>query len=100
MAAGELAARERLKPQSVTRLIAAIVAGGFAERVVDNSDRRRFVVAITAEGRATLAREMQRRDRHLARLLESLDSSERDAIAATCRLLERLANAAAGLVAK
>ena len=94
LVAGQLANRERLKPQSVTRLIAALAALGLVKRVVDETDRRRFVVAITIEGRDTLSREMRRRDRQLAQLLANLSDAERSTIAAVCSLLERLAKAA------
>jgi DNA-binding MarR family transcriptional regulator len=92
MASGELARRERLKPQSVTRLIAALVEGGLAARIVDSSDRRRLLVSITTHGRQELAREMRRRDRQLARRLLKLSVAERTTLAAASLLLERFAS--------
>lgn len=90
MATGELAKQERLKPQSVTRLVAALVARRLAERVVDDADRRRLLVAITARGKQHLAREMQRRDDRLARSLAVLSNSDRAVLRAACLLIERL----------
>ena len=92
LAMGELADRERLQPQSVTRLVAALVRRGFAHRIVDDLDRRRFVVAITPDGRRDLVREMQRRDERLARHVARLSFEERATLDAACRIIEQLAD--------
>jgi DNA-binding MarR family transcriptional regulator len=93
LATGELAARECLKPQSVTRLVAALAKAGLIERVVDGADRRRVVVAITTEGRRRLAREMRRRDERLELRLQELSSADRAILAAAAPLLEWLGGA-------
>ena len=90
LATGELAERERLKPQSVTRLVAALTDRGFIRRAVDATDRRRFVVAITPAGTRRLAREMERRDEQLARELAHLGSEERATLRAACDIIELL----------
>jgi DNA-binding MarR family transcriptional regulator len=90
MATGELARRERLRPQSVTRLVAALAARGFIERLADDADRRRLVIAVTADGRRELAREMQRRDARLAGQLARFTPAERATLGAARALIERL----------
>jgi DNA-binding MarR family transcriptional regulator len=94
LAAGELAQRERLQPQSVTRLIAALVGLGLAERNEDDADRRRAMIAITPAGRRELRREMQRREKRLARALSALTPSERSTLAASVEILVRIAKEA------
>jgi len=91
LATGELAARERLKPQSVTRLVAALLEQRLIERVVDERDRRRLVVAITPEGKRRVEAEMQRRDARLAHALSALSEAERATLRSAAGLLERLA---------
>jgi DNA-binding MarR family transcriptional regulator len=91
MATGELAARERLKPQSVTRLIAALRDAKLIERV-PGGDARRVVVAITDEGRRALGRVMRRRDERLARKIARLSPAERASVRAATALLEWLAS--------
>ncbi len=93
LSTGELAARECLKPQSVTRLLAALESRGLIERGVDAADRRRIVVRATAEGRRRVTREMQRRDAGLTRALAELQPAERATLQSACLLLERLTEA-------
>ncbi len=90
MATGELAQRERLKPQSVTRLVAGLLEQKLAERLVDASDRRRLVVAITPEGRRRLEIEMARRDERLAARIAQLPADDRAVLRAAAPLLDRL----------
>jgi DNA-binding MarR family transcriptional regulator len=90
MATGELAERERLKPQSVTRLVAALIESKLVERVADPADRRRQVLAITDEGSRRLGREMQRRDERLALEIASLSAGDRATLLAACVLIERM----------
>ena len=91
LATGELAERERLKPQSVTRLVAGLVERGLIERVIDANDRRRLLVAVTPEGRRQLARELERRDERLVRQLARLSAHDRALVNAACAVIERLA---------
>jgi DNA-binding MarR family transcriptional regulator len=92
MATGELAARERLKPQSVTRFVAALQQAKLIERVPDPGDARRIVVAITDEGRRTLGQVMRRRDERLARKIARLSPADRASVRAATALLEWLAS--------
>lgn len=92
LATGALAERERLRPQSLTRLVASLADAGLVERTVDENDRRRVIVAITRDGIRRLAREMERREARLARAIaERTTPQEREALGHAVELLERLA---------
>jgi DNA-binding MarR family transcriptional regulator len=87
-----LAEAEGLQPQSLTRLLAVLVADGMIERTPDPADRRNLVIAITREGRRALRTAMQARRRWLnAALADSLSDSERDTLIAASELMLRLA---------
>jgi DNA-binding MarR family transcriptional regulator len=54
MPAVELARNERLKPQSLTRLIASLAADGLIARRRHSTDRRAWSIEITKSGRGAL----------------------------------------------
>src|SRR5436309_3921756 len=60
--AGELAAAEHQRPQSLTRVFAELEQAGLVTRIRDERDRRQSVLALTPEGTAALARDMAERD--------------------------------------
>jgi|SRR5580658_204258 DNA-binding MarR family transcriptional regulator len=92
MTAGELADRERLRPQSMTRMLARLEERGLITRTPDPADQRRRVIAITLLGRQSLAAEMLRRDARLAgALAHALTPAERDVLRIARDLFERLA---------
>jgi len=87
-----LAEAEGLQPQSLTRLLASLVAGGMIERTPDQADRRNLVIAITRDGRRALRAAMQARRRWLNdALADRLSDSERDTLIAASELMLRLA---------
>src|SRR3569833_2361450 len=91
MSAGELAARERQHPQSLTRALAALEHEGFVRRGHDQRDKRQHCLEITDAGRAALAEAMQPRDAYLARGLERLTPTERELLRLAADLLAKLA---------
>jgi DNA-binding MarR family transcriptional regulator len=92
MTPGELAAAERLQPQSLTRALARLERDGLASREPDHEDRRRSVLAVTEAGRAALARDMQQRDAWLAAAMEQqLTRAERELLRLAAELMDRLA---------
>ena len=66
MSAGELAAAERVQPQSLTRTLAALEERREIGRHLDPADRRRSVLSITESGRAVLRADAALMDSWLA----------------------------------
>ena len=89
---GELAAAERLQPQSLTRVIADLVADGMLTRHRDERDGRQHVLEITAAGTLALAEDMDARDEWLARAIEQegLTETELQVLYLAGALMDRL----------
>jgi DNA-binding MarR family transcriptional regulator len=89
-----LAAADRLRPQSLTRVLAELESDGLISRTRDAADGRQRRVALTPLGRSMLAADMRQRDEWLAATMgELLTKSERDLLVRAAELLERLADA-------
>jgi DNA-binding MarR family transcriptional regulator len=89
---GDLAALERVRPQSMTQTIADLEADGLIERCADPSDGRRTLVELTERGLATLGEDRRHREGWLARTLaDDLTPREQRLLADALPLLERLA---------
>ena len=94
MAPGELAAAERLRPQSLTRTLASLEDHALITRHPDPADGRRSLIAITESGRQMLRRDLHKSDAWLARAMAGhLTPTERGLLALAGQLLERLAEA-------
>jgi DNA-binding MarR family transcriptional regulator len=90
---GELAAHERVQPPSMTRVVAALVDAGFAERTAHPTDRRQVLASVTEAGRARLAADRRQRDEWLAERLRELPPSDLEVLRAAAPILDRLAGA-------
>ncbi len=91
MTPGELAAADRLRPQSVTRVLAELERDGYADRVRDEVDRRQHRLRLTDAGRAVLAADLHQRDVWLATTMASvLSPTEQELLVLAAGLLERL----------
>lgn len=90
---GELAARELVKPPSMTRTVNALADLGQVERRPHDTDRRLVVVHLTDLGRGTVLADRRRRDAWLARRLSEMTSEEREVLRRAAPLLERLSTA-------
>jgi DNA-binding MarR family transcriptional regulator len=88
---GELAAKERVQPPSMTRVIAALEEHGLASRAPHPSDGRQAIVAITEAGLRYLAAEAAARERWLDRRLAELTDEDRALLARTVDLIDRMA---------
>jgi DNA-binding MarR family transcriptional regulator len=87
----DLAAAERVRPQSMGQTVADLEAQGLIERHADDADRRRSLLELTAAGRAALLAERGRREGWLAQALEAnFSDEEREVLDRATRLLSRL----------
>jgi DNA-binding MarR family transcriptional regulator len=88
----DLAVSERVRPQSMAQTVADLEAEGLVERRPDPGDRRRALVSLTDQGRATLAVDRGRRDGWLAGTMsDKLSAEEQAVLADAVELLQRLA---------
>lgn len=92
MPAVQLAREEKLKPQSLTRLLAQMEADGLIARQQDPADRRALVTAITREGRAVVARDLAARRAWLDQAMDMvLTPDEQAQLAAAAPLMLKAA---------
>ena len=90
----DLAAAERMRPQSMAQTVAELEADGLVARRPDPTDRRRALVELTKRGREVLTADRQAREGWLAQAIEhdlSLDEQSvlREAVGLLRRLAER-----------
>src|SRR6188472_50988 len=89
---GELAALERVQPPSMTRTVNCLEEGGYVVRRKHESDGRQVVVALSEQGKETLANDRRRRDAWLAQRLRELTPDERSVLRQAAPIIERLAH--------
>ena len=87
---GALAAVERVRPPSMTRIVANLEAAGLVARRPDPADRRIAHVEATRAGLGLLARSRTRKDAYLAARLAALTPAELAALGQAVAVLERL----------
>jgi DNA-binding MarR family transcriptional regulator len=89
----ELAVAERMRPQSMAQAVGDLEAAGLVARSPDPADGRRALVALTQQGRSTLAADRRQRVGWLAdAIAEELTPDERATLAEAVVLLRRLAD--------
>jgi DNA-binding MarR family transcriptional regulator len=97
MTPGDLAAAERVQPQTLTRALAALEAAGLLVRKPHPGDGRRVLLVLTAAGSQALRSDMAQRDHWLAlAMAECLTTTEQELLRLAGELMERLADAEAG----
>ena len=89
----DLAARERVQPPTMTRLVAALEEDGLVVREGHPTDGRVVLVTVTGAGRDVLAASRQRRTEFLSAQLALCSDTERTTLHDSLALLERLADA-------
>ena len=89
--ASALASAERVRPQSMATIVAALEQRGLIERTPDPEDGRRQVISLTKPGRQRAESDRQVREEWLGRAIhERYSESERRTILNALSLLERL----------
>jgi len=86
-----LAHIERVKPPSMTKIIASLIAGDLAKKTPHESDGRQSLIAITEKGQDILDIDRLNKDVWLAKAMSSLDNTEKADILKAITALEHLA---------
>jgi DNA-binding MarR family transcriptional regulator len=88
---GEVAAREGVKIQTLTRTLAELESQGWLLREPHKTDGRQSVLTLTSAGKARLAGAAKASDTLLSEVIEAtFTPEERLQLASACDLLERL----------
>ena len=90
-----LAQCERVRLQTLTRLLAELEAEKLIRRRPDADDARRSLLSLTPAGLRVLATDIRRREASLEAALERLSRSEQAALLDACALIDRLGDALA-----
>lgn len=94
MSPTELAKREGVKLQSLTRLLAELEAAGWIARTVNSLDARQSMLAISPRGIKRLGAAVKRGDALLAQAIETrLSQDEQAVLLRACGLLHTLGDA-------
>ena len=89
----DLAAAERVRPQSMAQTVADLEGDGFVERSPDPGDRRRALVSLTGTGRERLEADRRHREGWLAKAIEELPAADQATVERAIVLLRHLAEA-------
>ena len=87
---GELAARERIQPPSMTRIVNGLEERGYVARRPDPSDRRQCLVTVTESGRRIILANRQRRDEWLTVRIAELDPADRRVLRQAVAILDKV----------
>lgn len=91
LSAGDLAAKEQVRPPSITRVLTGLEALGLISRADNPRDGRQVLVRITDLGEQYLREHIRLRELWLIRRLSELSDQERDLLGRAGLLLDRLA---------
>lgn len=80
MTPGALAVRERVRPPSMTRVIASLAELGFVDRTGHPVDGRQVLVSVSDTGAKLLEAERRASQEWLAQRLASLDTTARQTL--------------------
>ncbi|KIQ18859.1 MarR family transcriptional regulator [Rhodococcus sp. Leaf7] len=76
MTPGTLAARERVQPPSMTRVVASLGDVGLVERMPHPTDGRQIIVSLSEAGRKVVEDEVNAREMWLTEQLRGLDAEQ------------------------
>jgi DNA-binding MarR family transcriptional regulator len=93
----DLAAAERVRPQSMAQTVSDLESEGLVARSPDPGDKRRAVVELTPEGNAALQADRRHREGWLAEAIaDDLSAEEQALLREAVDLLRRLAESTGG----
>lgn len=87
MTPGALAIRERVRPPSMTRVIASLADMGFVDRAPHPIDGRQVLVSVSESGAELVKVARRARQEWLAERLATLNRSERDILRSAADLM-------------
>ena len=91
LTASELAAAERVQPQSLTRVLATLDEKGLISRSQDSRDRRRQTIELTEPGLQVLIEHIRQSDDWLLQAMtERLTPTELEVLRLAANLIEQL----------
>jgi DNA-binding MarR family transcriptional regulator len=86
----EIADHEKVRPPSMTRILAHLEERGLIDRTPHPSDGRQHLVSLTSEARGLLREDRRRREAWLAVHLAQLTQEERDILRAAAPIIDRI----------
>jgi len=87
---GVLAAIERIRPPSMTRILAGLEARQLVARTPHPTDGRQVMVEVTPEAQQMLRADRRRREAWLSQRLATLSPDDRDALRSVVPIIEQL----------
>src|SRR4051795_12921710 len=92
----QLAAIERIKRPTATRILRVLLEAGLIDRTPDPADGRSSLVGVNGAGRERLRRLRGRKNAYLARRMRDLTDEEVETLERATEILERMRGAARG----
>jgi DNA-binding MarR family transcriptional regulator len=89
----DLAAAERVRPQSMAQTVGDLEGEGLVDRKPDPDDRRRALVTITAAGKARIEADRRAREGWLVKAFEEMPEADLAAVERAVEVLHRVADA-------
>ena len=89
----DLAAAERVRPQSMAQTVGDLEGEGLVDRKPDPDDRRRALVMITAAGKSRIEADRRAREGWLVKAFEEMPETDLAAIERSVEILRRVADA-------
>jgi DNA-binding MarR family transcriptional regulator len=86
----ELAHFERVRPPSITKVVARLEEEGLVKRSIDLNDRRVARIALTAKGKRFIEQNRSRKNAYLARAMSTLAPEELKVLNDALDVLDRL----------
>jgi DNA-binding MarR family transcriptional regulator len=86
---GDLAAAERVKPPTMSRVVAGLKSAGLVRIDSDAKDARRIRISVTSKGERLLQRARERRLQALAETFEALSVTDLEVLGRAAEIIEQ-----------